>query len=392
MIQRYSTPEMAKIWSDKNHFLLAARLELIYMCVKNGLEWSDTVPILSLIEPMIDVEKIREYEVVTKHETVAFIKHLSDVLNCFNVDASKLHYGLTSSDILDSVMSAKIMQSIYLIKTELANLKQVLSVKAALCGSQTCVGRTHGIFAEDIPISKIFNLFKQEIEYFEENILHSAAPMKLRGPVGEYKDITEREESITLTYFKTWSGCFNVTTGILSPKLVTQVVGREYYANIISKFAIFAASFERFVTNIRLYSRTEVNEITEAFADGQFGSSAMPHKKNPIKCENLTGISRLIRSYVPIALENIVLWHERDMSHSSVEREIFPSCMILTHYAIKNLTTLVQDLSINFDRIEKNKSLIDYKSQDKMNDLINKGVDRFSAYAAAKTIWCQLRS
>lgn len=384
MLSRYSTEEMSKIWSDKNNFLLSTRLELIHMCVKNGVEWADIVPLLNLIEPMIDVSKIREYEVTTKHETVAFIKHLSDVLKQFNIEHSKLHYGLTSSDILDTVLSAKILQSIVLIKNELRELKAALTLKASLAGQATIIGRTHGIFAEEIPVSKIFKLFIQEIEYFEENIYQSSIPMKIRGPVGEYKNITEREESITLTYFRTWSGCFNITSGIMLPKITTQVVGREYYANIISKFAIFAASFERFVTNIRLYSRTEVGEITEAFVDGQFGSSAMPHKRNPIKSENLTGISRLIRSYVPIALENIVLWHERDMSHSSTEREIFPSCMCLTHYSIKSLIELVNNLSINYEQIDKNKLLIDYKSQDKMNELIDKGVDRFSAYAAAK--------
>jgi adenylosuccinate lyase len=367
MIARYSVQSIERIWSEQTKFNLHRDIEVAYLkAIKPDLD------LTSIATKKISPSEIREIEKDTKHETVAFVKYLTQGEG---EDIKRwVHYGLTSSDVLDSTFSIQNNMSISVVVDKIKDLRSSL-IKLALelkTRGIIGIGRTHGIHAEPVPYEKRFLLFWEDLKRAQERISSISFPIKLRGPVGEL-DSGEAE--------RVCSERFGVA---LFDGLTSQVVPRDIYARIILELAILASCIERFATEIRSLQRTEIGELAEGFSGGQYGSSAMPHKKNPIGSENLCGISRLIRSYVNPVLENIVLWHERDMSHSSVERVIFPDSYNLAAYSLDRMKDIIDNLVINEDRIRHNLAMIDHASQEKMNKLIEDGMSRFDAYSIAR--------
>jgi adenylosuccinate lyase len=384
MIKRYSVEDITRIWSDENKFHIHSVLEIVHLCIISGI--NDLDKIKDLIDKYTavnenDVSYIRKIEDVTRHETVAFIKFITERLQESDVKAdlaNRLHFGLTSSDILDATIVIQMNQSLDLLTKLIQGLKTSLDDASIKYKEKQIMGRTHGQFAEPIPLSKIFDLHKQELMSFVLEPL----PMKIRGPVGERTNITKDEEEEIIRI----SAAINFgVNNYFIPEFVNQAIGRDSIASWITKIAILASNIEKFTTNIRLYSRSDCGEITEGFLDGQFGSSSMPHKRNPIKSENLAGISRLIRGYALTSLENIVLWHERDMSHSSAERIILEDSFQLICYMVKTETDIVRNLRVNEEAIKKPFDVIGDGSQKIMNDLIKNGMSRFEAYSIAKS-------
>lgn len=394
MIERYSNNVISSVWSDEYKFHIHSVIEITHLFEIMNI---DKKYLKIAIDEycgisQFDLKKIRSIEEETGHETVAFIqfftKKLSLMLSNRTSSGSliredyvnKIHYGLTSSDLLDNTSAIQILRCINIISDKIDDIIFALEDLSDKFSDQMIMGRTHGMIAEPMPLSKIFDLHRQELLSFHKNISDKTLQMKIRGPVGERTNITLDQE---LSIIKSISDHFDVSAYKI-PKFVCQVTGRDDIARIFSEIAILSSVIERFVTNIRLYSRTECGEITEGFRKGQFGSSAMPHKRNPIISENIVGLSRVIRGFVSPLFENIVLWHERDMTHSSVERIAFEDIFQLIYNMLSKELYIIENLSINKDAIERNSGIIDFNSQKKMNDLINSGLSRFDAYNLVK--------
>lgn len=394
MIERYSSKIISSVWSDEYKFHIHSVIEIAHLFEMMNI---DKKYLKIAIEEYcgissFDIKNIRMIEAETKHETVAFIKFFTKKLELMLANRShsgtliredyvkKVHYGLTSSDLLDNTSAIQILRSINILADKIDDIVFALEKKSSDFSDQMIMGRTHGMIAEQMPLSKIFDLHRQELLSFCKNISDKTLQMKIRGPVGERTNITLDQEVSIIKYV---SDHFDISAYKI-PKIVCQVTGRDDIARVFLEIAVLSSVIERFVTNIRLYSRTECGEITEGFADGQFGSSAMPHKRNPIISENIVGLSRMIRGFVSPLLENISLWHERDMTHSSVERIAFEDIFQLIYHMLSKELSLIENLSINKEAIDKNCNIIDFNSQSKMNSLINSGLSRFEAYDMVK--------
>ena len=405
MIERYSDDKISNIWSDKNKFRLHSIIELMHLSVLMDMDDEEAKALCRKYSDITDddVLKIRVIETQTKHETVAFIKHFINKVVEINKNVStgpvmkdgwvqKIHYGLTSSDVLDNTLSIQMLLSIITITSYAEDL--ILSLYKRTKYGTNIMGRTHGKFAEEIPLNKIFNIHINECKRFIDRLAHARVHAKIRGPVGEYTNISKEQESLIVSRILSFisdetpipSNNLDTLNIVEIPEFVNQTVSRTEISRLICEISIFASEIERFTTNIRLYSRSDCGEISEGFAAGQYGSSAMPHKMNPIKSENMAGISRLLRGFSVPSMENIVLWHERDMSHSSCERIIIPDSFHLVAYMLVNNKYIVDNLNINFqkinDTIEMHGEQI--SSQKKMLKLIDQGESRFDAYEKAK--------
>ena len=372
MIERYTREEMGNIWTEENKFKAWLEVEIL-ACEA----WSE----LGVI-PADDVKKIRahasfdinriyEIEQETRHDVVAFTRGVSETLG---EERKWVHYGLTSTDVVDTALSYLIKQANEIIRKDLHRFIDILKNKAIEHKHTVMMGRTHGVHAEPttfgLKLALWYEEMKRNLERFElaaKNIEFG----KLSGAVGTYANIDPFVE----TYV-----CEKL--GITPAPVSTQTLQRDRHAGYISALALIATSIEKFATEIRSLQKTETREVEERFAKGQKGSSAMPHKRNPIGSENMTGMARVIRGYMMTAYENVALWHERDISHSSAERVILPDATIALNYMLNRFATIVENLTVfpeNMKRnIDKTHGVI--FSQRVLLKLIDKGMAREAAY------------
>ena len=374
MIERYTRKGMGAIWSEQNRFEQMLNVEKAAAHIQSQKKLIPSQAAIAIQKKgKFSLAGIHQIESKTKHDVSAFVKEVSSKVG--KPWGAYVHYGLTSSDVLDTALSLQIKQSESLILKEIADLKKVLKKLINQHKETLCVGRTHGIHAEPTTFGfKLLN-FLSEIcraeKTFQQSIKESAVGI-ISGPVGNYSTLSESVEKAVCRYLK------------LNPETVsTQVIPRDRHARVIFSLSLILSSLERWAVELRHLQRTEVSEVCEGFSKGQQGSSSMPHKKNPISAENITGLSRLLRSYLQSSLENIALWHERDISHSSVERVIFPDSFILCDYALFRMKNILENLVINKDRMKRNlfaSGGVVFSSQILLL-LVKKGVSRQDAYS-----------
>lgn len=363
---------MQKLWNPESKYRKWLEIELVQSEVlsEEGVIPKDAYATIRE-KASFNVSAIDTIEKKVKHDVIAF---LTDVSQRVGNEARYLHYGMTSSDLLDTSFALMLREAAQMILEGLDELQHVLKEKALLYKKVVCVGRTHGVHAEPTSFGLKFALWYAEMARNRERIQSAQAMIsygKFSGAVGNYAYLTpEIEEKI----------CKKL--GLKPDPISTQVIQRDRHAQFFSTLAIVAGSIEKIVLEIRHLQRTEVFEAEEPFAKGQKGSSSMPHKRNPILSENLTGLARLVRANAQAALENIALWHERDISHSSVERVIAPDSTTLVDFMIHRLTELLKDLVVYEDRMRENldKSYGLIFSQRVLLTLTEKGVSREKAY------------
>ena len=371
MIDRYSLPEISKIWSLENKYRTWLKVELAVCTAYNKIGKIPDASYDNIIQKAkFNVNEIEEIERVSKHDVIAF---LTDVAKYVGEDSRFIHLGLTSSDVGDTSFSLILKEALELILKKAENLKESLRNQALRYKFTPVMGRTHGIHAEPVTLGFKLLIFYEEIKRAEErikNAIHSSSFGKLSGAVGTYANIPPEVEKTALELL----GLNNI--------LSNQVIQRDVYADAFYALASLGASCEKIALEIRHLMRTEVSEMEEPFAPGQKGSSAMPHKKNPIVSENICGLSRILRSNLIASLENIPLWHERDISHSSVERIIAPDSTILGYYILHQLTYLIDNLVVNKENMLKNIDLTKgvIFSQKVLLSLVDKGMLREEAY------------
>jgi len=378
MIERYSLPEMSKIWELTNRYQCWLDVEL---AVCKALYELDVIPEddYRQIEAKadFDVERIAEIESVTRHDIIAFLNNLQE-----NIGPSSrwIHFGLTSSDVLDTATALQLKQAGEIILKDLINLMEILKIKAREYKYTLCIGRSHGIHAEPTSFGLKFALWYDEVQrnlLRMEKAIEGISVGKISGAVGNYAHLSPEVEREACAYLE------------LKPaRVTTQVISRDSHAEYISTLAIIGTTIEKIALEIRHLQRTEVAEAQENFSKGQQGSSAMPHKKNPIVSEQMCGLARILRSNLMAALENNALWHERDISHSSVERIIFPDSTILTDYMLHKVANLIENLGVFPDRMKENLEITggQFFSQAVLLKLIEKGKSREEAYRMIQEI------
>lgn len=372
MIERYALSPLKELWELKAQYgrWLEVELAVVKAYEETGRAPAGTAEKIRS-KARIDVEGIAEIEEVVDHDVIAFIKYVTREMGD---EARYFHLGLTSSDIVDTALSLAVRESGLAIIRALTELSQALGEQALIYKDTVCMGRTHGIHAEPTSFGLKFLSFMVETDRNIKRLSRSVETCsvgKLSGAVGNYANISPEVEAIALREI-----------GLRPTEVSTQIVPRDIHAEFISAIAIAASSIERMVVEFRHLQRTEVLEVQEPFKKGQRGSSAMPHKKNPIICERLTGMARLLRGYAAAALEDIALWHERDISHSSVERIMLPDATMLLYYMAKKSLDLVRDLVVYPERMLENfkasRNLV--FSQRVMLTLVEKGMTREEAY------------
>lgn len=372
MIERYTHPEMGNIWTLENEFRTMLKVEILACEAMNKL---GIVPddALKDIQTKADfrLERIKEIEAVTNHDVIAFLTNVAEYVG----DASKyIHKGLTSSDVKDTALCYMSVQAADLLMKHLEKFHEVLKRRAAEFKYTVMIGRTHGIHAEPMTFGMKFALWMAETERNMERLKMARDFMavgKLSGAVGTYSNIDPFVEKYV---------CEKLN---LKPvRLATQVIQRDRHAGFLTTLAVIGSSLEKMATEIRNLQRTDIREAEEYFAPGQKGSSAMPHKRNPITCEKVSGMARLLRGYAVAALEDVTLWHERDISHSSVERVILPDATIALDHMLRKFINIIDKLLVYPDamiaNMNKTGGLI--FSQNLLIALVSKGVLREDAY------------
>ncbi|MFH1654128.1 MAG: adenylosuccinate lyase [Pseudomonadota bacterium] len=383
MIQRYARDEMADIWVDESKYQRWLSVELA-VCD----EWSKLGRIpessLKIIKEKVkfDLNRMNEIENDVGHDVIAFLTTLSESIGA---ESRYIHLGMTSSDLLDTAFATQLRDATQLILSDIGKLLSVLKEKALAYKMLPMVGRTHGIHAEPVTLGLKFALWYAEFERHWERLKRASADVsvgKISGAVGTFAHIPPQvEEGVCKAL------------GLTPSPASTQVVPRDRHANFFSVLAGIASSIESVAIEIRHLQRTEVSEVAEPFGKKQKGSSAMPHKRNPILCENITGLARLVRSYASASLENVALWHERDISHSSVERVIAPDATILVDFMLDRLIKVLSGLDVFPERMKKNLELGGglIHSQRVLLALVDKGLTREEAYVivqdAAMKAW-----
>tara|TARA_Y100001935_G_C17283170_1_gene498740 strand:- start:520 stop:1812 length:1293 start_codon:yes stop_codon:yes gene_type:complete len=372
MIPRYNRPNIEKIWSLENKFKIWTEIECLI---------AEKQALLGIIpkkaakdirkKAKFNVKEIEKIEKDTKHDVVAYINNVSKYIG---VSSKFFHYGVTSSDIIDTSFSVQLKQTAKIIRNNLNECIKNLKIKSKIHKKTIMIGRSHGIHAEPITfglkLSSFYFEFKRNLQRFDQAIKEISI-CAISGPVGTFNSIDPRIQDYVAKKLK-----------LNSEDISTQVIPRDRHAYFFSVLGILASSIERFAVEIRNLQKTEVLEVEESFSNNQKGSSAMPHKRNPILSENLTGISRYIRSAVIPSLENIVLWHERDISHSSVERIMAPDIAIATDFALVRLNTIIKNLKIYPKNMKKNLNMLGglHNTHNIMLKLIEKGLSRQIAY------------
>ena len=344
MIQRYSLPRMSAVWSEENRFRKMLDVE-IRAC--EALAKLGRIPRNALFQiqkrSRFDVERIREIEKETNHDVIAFIKNVSEYVG---EDAKYFHMGLTSSDVLDTALSIQMREACDILIDDVKKLMNILRRKARRYKKTLMIGRTHSVHAEPITFGLKMALYFDEMGRSLERLKRARAVVsvgKISGAVGTYANIDPSVEDYV---------CGKL--GLKAARISTQILQRDRHAEFLTAIAVTGSSLEKFATEFRNLQHTEIGEVEEYFSKTQKGSSAMPHKKNPILCERIAGLARVLRANAHAAMEDIVLWHERDISHSSVERVILPDSTILLDYMLNKFAEIVSNLVVNEDRMLEN--------------------------------------
>ncbi|MCM8801081.1 MAG: adenylosuccinate lyase [Candidatus Omnitrophica bacterium] len=372
MISRYSLPKMAGIWQDEFKFKIMLKIEFLVLeaFAKEGMIPKQVVKRIKK-KAIFDLKKIARIEAKTQHDVVAFVNCIAESIGA---DARYLHLGLTSSDLLDTTLGIQLRHASDILIDDLKRLLKVLSEKARRYKEMVCIGRTHGVHAEPITFGLKLALWFDETRRNLERLIQAKEAVsvgKLSGAVGTYANLKPTIEAYVLKRLS------------LKPaRISTQIIQRDLYAQYICTLAIIGASLEKFAQEIRHLQRTEVKEVEEPFGKGQKGSSAMPHKRNPVICERICGLARILRANAIASLENIALWHERDISHSSVERIIIPDSTLVLDYMLNKFIQVIEGLVVYPDNMLANlvrtKGLI--FSQRVLLALMDKGLPRQKAY------------
>ena len=372
MIPRYSRKEISKIWEAKNKYQIWLDIEILICEALNKFgEISDLSLKNIKKKAKFNEDRIDEIEKEIKHDVIAFLTNIAEYIG---KDARFIHKGVTSSDILDTCLSIQLKQSLKIIIPELKKLIIELKKLALVHKKTVCIGRSHGIFAEPTTFGlKMLGKYC-EFQRSYERLLEAEKNISIcaiSGAVGTFANISPKVQEYVAKKMN-----------LKSEKVSTQIIPRDRHAYLFSILGILASSIENLSVEIRHLQRSEVREVEEFFSIKQKGSSAMPHKKNPVLSENLTGIARIIRGNVLPSMENIALWHERDISHSSVERIICPETLILTDFAIHRMTDVIKNLVVNrenmLENLKKTRGL--FNSQRVLLKLVEKGLTRESAY------------
>ena len=373
MIERYTRKEQKEIWSMENRFAKMLQVEKAVAMVQAKHQMIPLKASQSIQKKgRFSVKNILLLEKKTKHDVSAFVKEVSSQVG--SPWGKYVHYGLTSSDVLDTALSLQIKESSKFIHQQITQLKHTLKKIIQAHKNTLCAGRTHGMHAELTTFGFKLLGFLSEITRAEtqfQNTIENELTGTISGPVGNYSFLSPQIE-------KEVCQKLNLKVELIS----TQVIPRDRHARILFSLCIIGSALERLAVELRHLQRTEIAEVQEGFEKNQQGSSSMPHKKNPISSENITGLARLLRSYLQASLENISLWHERDISHSSVERVIFPDAFILCDYALYRMNHVLQHIKINKEMMKKNTDSSEGNifSSQILLALIQKGVDRQQAY------------
>lgn len=373
MIDRYSCPEMKEIWELYSKFEYYLKVELAVCDAYAQLGFFPESDIQKLHKKAkFSLEKIAKIESEVHHDVIAFLTNVNQSVG--ESLAKYIHVGLTSSDIIDTAFSLQIQDSSKIINTDFETLLDTVKNLAVKHKHTICIGRSHGIHAEvmtfGVKLLNIYDILEREYNNFKE-ATESIRIGQISGPVGTYSNLPIELEPIV---------CQNL--GLKPAKISTQIIARDYHAKFMQSLGLIASVIEQIAVEIRHLQRTEVREAEEGFAKRQKGSSAMPHKKNPVLSENLCGLARVVRNNVNTAMENIVLWHERDISHSSAERIIFPDSLELIDFMLKRLNNIFQNLVVKEENMYNNTNMFGgiIFSQKVMLELTSKGLKREDAY------------
>ncbi|WP_125606955.1 adenylosuccinate lyase [Lapidilactobacillus bayanensis] len=372
MLERYSRPEMQHIWGLQNQYQSWLEVEILACQAWSKIGEIPTADAQKITENAnFTTERVQELEQVTKHDVVAFTRAVSESLG---EERKWVHFGLTSTDVVDTAQGYRLKQADDVLRTDLDDLLATIKQRALEFKDTVMIGRTHGVHAEPTTFGLVLATWYAELKRNIERFDHAARGVeagKISGAVGTFANVPTSIEAYV---------CREL--GIRAQDISTQVLPRDLHAEYISTIALIATSIERFALEIRHLQRTEVHEVEEHFAAGQKGSSAMPHKRNPIGSENLTGIARVLRGYQTPALEDVGLWHERDISHSSAERIILPDATTLLDYQLTRFNRILTNLDVFPERMLRNMNLTHglIYSQRVLLKLVEKGFSREEAY------------
>ena len=372
MISRYSRKELVSIWSEENKYKIWLDVEI---AAAEAMEKYKIIPkgVASLVKKKgkIKVKRIHDIEAKVKHDVIAFLTSITEQTG---LKARYLHQGMTSSDVLDTTLNIQLVQSGNILLRDIDKILSVLKKQAKKYKLTPCIGRSHGIHAEPITFGLKLASFYEEFKRNKlrlKDAIENVSTCAISGAVGTFANINPKIETYVAKKLK-----------LKAEPISTQIIPRDRHAHYFAVLGIIAGSVERVATEIRHLQRSEVYELQEYFSKDQKGSSAMPHKKNPILSENLTGLARMVRSYVIPALENISLWHERDISHSSVERNIGPDANITTDFALVRLTNILDNMIVYPKKMLENLNLTKglIFSQEVMLELTKTGLSREKSY------------
>jgi len=377
LIERYTLPAMGDLWTDEYKLKTWLAVEIAVCEAQADLGYIPAEAVEEIrATANFDPQRVLEIEQEVRHDVIAFLTNVNEYVG----DAGRyIHLGMTSSDMLDTALALQLVASLEVLLAQLEQLSQAIRYQAQQHRYTVMIGRSHGIHAE--PITFGFKLAGWLAEVLRHRdrlcaVRQSVAVGKISGAVGTYANIGPEVEELT---------CQKL--GLQPDAASTQVVSRDRHAEFLQALALLAASLERFAVEIRNLQRTDVLEVEEYFAKGQKGSSAMPHKRNPVRSERISGLARIIRGHAIAALENVALWHERDISHSSVERVIFPDACILTHYLLVESTDLIKHLQVYPDNMQRNMNVYGgvVFSQRVLLTLVDKGMSREDAYRVVQS-------
>jgi adenylosuccinate lyase len=383
VIERYTLPEMGNLWNENYKLQTWLQVEIAVCEAQAELGYIPKEAVAEIkAKANFDPKRVLEIEAEVRHDMIAFLTNVNEYVG----DAGRyIHLGLTSSDVLDTALALQLVASLDILLQRLEDLIGAIRNKAREHRYTVMIGRSHGIHAEPITFGfKLAGWLAEVLRHQErlQVLKKNVAVGKISGAVGTYANIEPRVEAIA---------CEKL--GLKPDTASTQVISRDLHADFVQQLALLAASIERFAVEIRNLQKTDVLEVEEYFSKGQKGSSAMPHKRNPIRSERLTGMARLVRSHAGAALEDVALWHERDISHSSVERVILPDACILTHFMLHEITDLVTNLLVYPQNMERNLNCYGgvVFSQKVLLTLVDKGLSREEAYSIvqqnAHTAW-----
>jgi len=389
MIARYTLPAMGRIWSDEHRLEVMLQVELLVLQAQAKL---GLVPRKAVVEirkrlpatmkagqagARVNLARIQQREATTRHDVIAFIEHLEDHVGPYG---RYLHVGLTSSDVLDTSLAVLLRQACELLVKDLRGLLAALAKQARRHKRTLMIGRTHGVHAEPttfgLKLAMFYDEFRRHLKRLAR-VRDEIGVGKISGAVGTFANVDPTVERYV---------CQRL--GLKAAPISTQVIQRDLHASYVTTLALIGSSLEKLATEIRNLQRTEIQEVEEPFGKGQKGSSAMPHKKNPVTCERITGLSRLLRGYAISAMENVTLWHERDIAHSSVERVILPDASIVLDYMLQMMTWIIEGLMVHKDHMRENLEKthgVVYSGQ-VLLALMEQGVTRTKAYALVQRL------